>query len=193
MKKLLAVVLTLVLVLSFSVTAFALKSEGGTVYHEIIVNRTNEGSSSTTAERVTVKENGNLELKPVKNDERKFEGWKFYKPNMKAAVVGTDYEIVSVTKADGTKAVEGTDYEVKNGQIVSKNNEYLNVTIKPLSDTVYVSEAYKGVEIKFNVPKDTVNAPVTGESVNMGVVFALVMLLVAGAGVAVISSKRAFN
>ena len=190
MKKLLAVVLALVLVLSFSVTAFALKSPGGTVYHEVIINRTNDGESSETAERVTVKQNGELELKPGKSEDLKFEGWKFFKPDMSAAVVGTDFEIVKVTKEDGTAAVKGTDYEVKNGQVVAKDGKIINVVIKPIADTVYVSEVFNGVKIEFNVPDGTVNSPVTADS---GIaVVALVMALVAGA-VMLFASKRAYN
>ena len=144
MKKIFALILTVALILSFSVSAFALKSAGGTEYHEVIVNRTNDGKNSSVADRVTVEKDGTIALKPVENDNREFEGWKFYKPNKSPALAGTDYEIVSVTLPDGTKAVEGTDYVVEKGEIVSKNGAYLNVVIKPLSDTVYVSEAYEG-------------------------------------------------
>ncbi|MBE6728948.1 MAG: hypothetical protein E7568_01795 [Ruminococcaceae bacterium] len=188
MKKLLAVVLTVVLVLSFSVSAFALKSPGGTVYHEVIVNRTNDGASSETAERIVVKENGELELKPVENDQRDFEGWKFFKPNMEAAVEGKDFEIVAVTKKDGSKAVEGTDYEIKNGQVIPKDGAYINVTIKPLADTVYVSEVYKGVKIEFKVPDGTVNSPVTGASLS---VVAILFAAVIGGAALMLASRKA--
>ena len=191
MKKIFALILTVALILSFSVSAFALKSAGGTEFREVIVNRTNDGKNSSVADRVTVEKDGTIALKPVENDNREFEGWKFYKPNKSPALAGTDYEIVSVTLPDGTKAVEGTDYVVKNGEVVSLKGDYINVVIKPLSDTVYVSEAYEGVEIDFNVPKDTVN-PLTGESVNLSVIATLVMLVLGGAALAV-SSKRAFN
>ena len=130
MKKLLAIVLTVVLVLSFSVTAFALKSPGGTVYYEVIVNRTNTGENSEVAEKVIVRENGSYELVPVENDEIAFEGWGFYDKDMNAAKLGEDFEIVGVTRADGTAAEEGVDYEIKNGEVVSKNGDYLKVKIK---------------------------------------------------------------
>ncbi len=191
MKKIFALILTVALIFTFSVSAFALKSAGGTEYHEVIVNRTNEGKNSEVADRVTVQKDGTIALKPVQNESRDFEGWKFYKPNKSPALAGTDYEIVSVTLPDGSKAVEGTDYVIEKGEIVSKNGAYLNVVIKPLSDTVYVSEAYEGVDIEFNVPKDTVN-PLTGESVNLSVVATLIMFVMAGAALAV-ASKRAFN
>ena len=190
MKKLLAIVLTVVLVLSFSVTAFALKSPGGTVYYEVIVNRTNTGENSEVAEKVIVKENGSIELSPVENDEIAFEGWGFYDKNMNAAKPGKDFEIVGVTRPDGTAAEEGVDYEIKNGKVVSKNGDYLNVEIKPLTDDLRVSELYEGVDVDINPPKDDDKpvSPPTG--VDYSVVAALVALAVLSGAFAVVSAKR---
>ncbi len=190
MKKLLAVVLTIVLVLAFSVSSFALKSPEGTVYYEVIVNRTNTGDNSDVAEKVTVLENGTLELAPVENDEIKFEGWGFYTKNMNAAKEGKDFEIVSVTFADGTAAVKGEDYEIKNGKVVSKDGEYLNVTIKPLSDNLYVSELYKGVDVEITPPGGKPVSPPTGVNYNMAAVAALFALVFASGAVAVVAAKR---
>lgn len=187
MKKLMALILTVVLVLSFSVSAFALKSPGGNVYHEVIIDRTNANGSDVD-ERVTVKENSDLEIKPVGNDEKEFEGFEFFKPDMSAAEVGKDFEIVKVTKEDGSAAVKGTDYDVINGKVVSKNGDYINVTIKPLVDTIYVSEAYKGGKADFNPPKGTVNSPVTGMS--LSVVMMLVAVVLGGVALMVASRKK---
>ena len=189
MKKVLAISLALILVLAFSVTSFALKSPGGTVYSEVIINRTNSGASSTTAERVTVKDGDSIEIVPVENDNLDFEGWKIYTPDMKAAKEGKDYEITSVTKKDGTPAAKGTDYTVKDGEIYSVNGEYISINVKPLSDTLYVSEAYKGVKVEFNPPKGTVNSPVTGEN-NMALVIALGVAMLLSGVMAVVSVKR---
>ena len=189
MKKILAICLTLVLILAFSVSSFALKSPGGTVYHEIIINRTNTGESSSTAERVTVKEGNSLDVTPGASSTLDFEGWKIYTPDMKAAEEGKDYEIISVTKKDGTPAVKGTDYTVKNGEIYSVNGEYITIDIKPLTDTLYVSEVFEGVKIEFNPPKETVNSPVTGEN-NMALVFALGVAMLLSGAMAVVSVKR---
>lgn len=190
MKKILAIMLTVILVLSFSVSAFALKSPGGTVYFEVIVNRTNTGENSEVAEKVIVKENGTLELEPVENDDIEFEGWGFYKKNGNAAKIGEDLKIESVTKADGSVAKEGVDYEIKNGKIVSKNNEYLTVEIKPLKDGVMVSELYEGVDVEINVPGT--NKPISPPTADFsmavaGLLFALVVL----SGASVVAVKRA--
>lgn len=187
MKKFIALILTVVLVLSFSVSAFALKSPGGNVYHEVIIDRTNANSSDVD-ERVTVKEGGELEIKPVGNNQKDFEGWEFYKPNMGAAEIGKDFEIVAVTKEDGSAAVKGTDYDIVGGKVVSKNGDYINVTIKPLVDTIYVSEAYKGGKADFNPPKGTVNSPVTGMS--LSVIMTLIAVILGGAALMVASRKK---
>ncbi len=190
MKKILAIMLTVILVLSFSVSAFALKSPGGTVYFEVIVNRTNTGENSDVAEKVVVKENGTLELAPVENDDIAFEGWGFYKKNGNAAKIGEDLEIESVTKADGSVATEGVDYEIKNGKIVSKNNEYLTIEVKPLKDDVMISELYEGVDVDINVPgtDKPVSPPTADFSMAVaGLLFALVVL----SGASVVAVKRA--
>ena len=189
MKKLLAIVLTVALVLAFSVSALALKSPGGTVYYEVVVNRTNTGDNSDVAEKVTVLENGTLELAPVENDEIKFEGWGFYKKNGNAAKEGKDFEIVSVTFADGTAAVKGEDYEIKNGKVVSKDGEYLNVVIKPISDNLMVSELYEGVDVEITPPGGKPVSPPTGVNFNMAVVAALFALVLVS-GAAAVASKR---
>ncbi|MBE6739919.1 MAG: hypothetical protein E7565_06335 [Ruminococcaceae bacterium] len=190
MKKILAIMLTVILVLSFSVSAFALKSPGGTVYYEVLVNRTNTGENSDVAEKVVVKENGTLELAPVENDDIAFEGWGFYKKNGNAAKIGEDLKIESVTKADGSAAKEGVDYEIKNGKIVSKNNEYLTVEIKPLKDGVMVSELYEGVVPEITPPGT--NKPISPSTADFsmavaGLLFALVVL----SGASVVAVKRA--
>ena len=190
MKKILAIMLTVILVLSFSVSAFALKSPGGTVYFEVIVNRTNTGENSEVAEKVIVKENGTLELAPVENDDIAFEGWGFYKKNGNAAKIGEDLKIESVTKADGSAATEGVDYEIKNGKIVSKNNEYLTIEVKPLKDEVMISELYEGVDVDINVPgtDKPVSPPTADFSMAVaGLLFALVVL----SGASVVAVKRA--
>jgi hypothetical protein len=190
MKKILAIMLTVILVLSFSVSAFALKSPGGTVYFEVVVNRTNTGENSDVAEKVVVKENGTIELAPVENDDIAFEGWGFYKKNGNAAKIGEDLKIESVTKADGSVATEGVDYEIKNGKIVSKNNEYLTIEVKPLKDDVMISELYEGVDVEINVPgtDKPVSPPTADFSMAVaGLLFALVVL----SGASVVAVKRA--
>ena len=99
-------------------------------------------------------------------------------------------KIESVTKADGSVATEGVDYEIKNGKIVSKNNEYLTIEVKPLKDGVMVSELYEGVDVDINVPgtDKPVSPPTADFSMAVaGLLFALVVL----SGASVVAVKRA--
>lgn len=193
MKKLLAIMLTVVLVLSFSVSAFALQSPNGTVYYEVHVNRTNTGESSDVAEKYVVKEDGSLELNPVENDKIKFEGWEFYKKNgnkLEAAKIGEDLKIEKVTKADGSEAKLGVDYEIKNGKVVSKKNQYLSVTIKPLSDDVVVSELYKDVDVEINLPgSDKPLSPPTADFSMAVAGLLLALVVVSGASVLAVAKR----
>lgn len=190
MKKLLAILLTVVLVLSFSVSAFALKSPGGTVYYEVVINRTNTGDNSDVAEKVTVLEDGSLELAPVENDEIDFEGWGFYKSNGAAAKEGVDFEIETVTLPNGAAAKEGVDYEIKGGKVIAKKGEYLTVTIKPLKDGIMVSELYEGVDVEITPPGGKPVSPPTGVNYNMALVVALLSLVLVSGAVAAASAKR---
>ncbi len=192
MKKILAILLTLVLVMGFSVSAMAVTSPGGVEYNDVYINRTSTGSSSQTAEHVSVKEGDTLELVPG-DSELEFLGWNFYNPDMKEAEIDKDFEIVSVKKADGTDAVKGTDYTIEGGKIVAKNGTVLKVVIKPIADKLYVSENFKGVDIKFNISDTESLSPVTGIDVNYTVVAILGFVLIASAAVAVVASKKAFN
>lgn len=188
MKKFVALILAVVLVLSFSVSALALKSPGGTIYFEVIVNRTNQGESNKIDEVINVKENGELELVPVVNEEKKFEGWEFYDADMKPAEVGKDFEIVKVTKKDGSEAIKGIDYEIVGSKVVPKAEEYINVVIKPLVDRVIVNEAFKGVKPNVVLPSGDVLSPVTGMSTS--VVMMLVAAILGGAALMVVSRKK---
>lgn len=188
MKKFVALILAVVLVLSFSVSALALKSPGGTIYFEVIVNRTNQGESNKTDEVINVKENGELELVPVVNEEKEFEGWEFYDADMKPAEIGKDFEIVKVTKKDGSEAIKGIDYEIVGSKVVPKAEEYINVVIKPLVDRVIVNEAFKGVKPNVVLPSGDVLSPVTGMSTS--VVMMLVAAILGGAALMVVSRKK---
>lgn len=160
MKRIIALVLSLVLVLAFAVSAVALVSPGGLVYRKIIVNRTNTGTNSTQPEAfvVIVGENGTVTVVPKESETLTFEGWAlfgFWNVTTKKgtpAKAGTDYEIIEVKLKDGTPAIEGVDYRLdKEGYISAIDGKLITVTIKPLIDMLYVSEAYEGVEIIFNL------------------------------------------
>ena len=67
---------------------------------------------------------------------------------------------------------------------------YLNVTIKPLSDSIYVSELYKGVDVVITPPGGKPVSPVTGVNFNMAAVAALFALVLLSGASAVVAAKR---
>ena len=192
MKKILAIMLAVILALSISVPAFAAKSPGGNVYFVVIINKpdTSEGAADGTTkdEKVTVKENGTIVIKPVEDVEIKFEGWGFFKQNGSAAKEGVDYKIESVKLADGTEAKKGVDYEVKEGNVVAINNTHLEVTFIPLADGLHVSADEEYVPKADDDNKEPVSPPTADFSMAVaGLLFALVVL--SGASV-VAAAKR---
>jgi hypothetical protein len=193
MKKVFAILLTVILVLSLSVPAFAAKSPNGTIYFEVIVNRPVEDDSSssdaTETTKVTVKEDGVVVVEAVKNQEVKFDGWFFFKQNGSAAKEGVDYEIETVKLADGTVAKEGVDYKVEDGKVVSINNVPLQVEIKPLADGLSISADSKYVPEKPGNNDEPVSPETADFSMAVaGILFALVVL--SGAAT-VVAAKRA--
>ncbi len=188
MKKILSVLLALALVFTFAVSAFALNSPQGVENAKVVINRTANGSNSSVAETVAVKEDGSLELKPG-DSKLKFNGWGVYTTDgKKEAVLNRDYTIVSVTLASGKAAVEGTDYKIVDGKIESLNNAALNITIKPLIAQLFVSELFGNVDVKFNIP-----SPVTGYDYQTGLVVALALVILGAAATVIASRKRVFD
>lgn len=189
MKKVFAILLTVILVLSLSVPAFAAKSPNGTIYFEVIVNRPVEGDDATETTKVTVKEDGVVVVEAVKNQEVKFDGWFFFKQNGSAAKEGVDFEIETVKLADGTVAKEGVDYKVEDGKVVSINNVPLQVEIKPLADGLSISADSEYVPEKPGNDDEPVSPETADFSMAVaGILFALVVL--SGAAT-VVAAKRA--
>lgn len=107
MKKLIAVMISLVLVLSFSVVAFAADSPSGTVVRTVTVingaNAKGAPQSIPVGQSVTV---------TADSSKGTFNSWKVY-------------------KADGSAAVAGTDYTVSAGSLTATS-----LTITPLTDLI---------------------------------------------------------
>jgi len=190
MKKIFAVLLAVILIMTFSFSAMALVSPQGPAYNTIYINRTSSGESSEIAERVTVVEGESSLIVPTDSTKYEFLGWNIYTPDMKFAKEGVDYEIAAVKKADGTPAVEGTDYTKENGKIVAKDGKLISVDIRPLIDVIYVSENHKGVDIKFNISSSETLSPPTGFDYSVVVILSTVILAV---GALTIVSKRAYS
>ena len=119
MKKVFAIVLSLILVFALSITAFAAKSPTGQKYYNVTLQKgiAVEGVESAGVNAV-IDEDGNVHVK-ADPKEGTFNSWSIYK------IVKTN------GKQKITKAVNGKDYEILSGSLNSKD-----LVIKPLADIV---------------------------------------------------------
>ena len=178
MKKIIALVLSIVMVCCFSVTAFAAESPSAnekvtvTVRKADVVNPAGKVDTEYTFDAgttITVKANSKYGT---------FNSWSVYKEETATGVsapVKSDVVTLSVAKTlAATKtvdAVAGTDYEIVKGSLTSTE-----MTIK-LNTSVIVCGNYNNVKTDPNVASgadDSSSAPQTGD---MTMVWALVVML----------------
>lgn len=190
MKKVFAFALVVVLIMSFALPVFAYTSPGGSVFNEVFVNKTGDGSSEEDSEKIYVEEDSSLKIEPSKSDELEFKGFEIYTEDMKPAKEGKDFDLEKVLLDNGSEAKEGTDYEVKNGKIVSKNGKYLTIVIIPKVETLYVSDAFEGVDIEFNKPDGDKLSPETGVNMNVAAVTVMSLIILASAAMSIVSFKK---
>lgn len=167
MKKLLALVLTLVLIIGLAVPVFAAKSAGGTVYFKVVVvdgNGHKDAPADATPDNIThttVVEGNKIK---VTADESKgdFDGWVIY-------------------KADGTVAVKDVDYKVL-GAFTLADSE---IEIIPLA-TIVITANYNGVKTETVIVNDEDESPETGDN-TVVVLSAVALIALCGA---VVSKKQ---
>ncbi len=163
MKKIIALLLSVLLLVSFSVTAFAAKSPvADDVFNVTIINGENAKpnvSNNDGTKNVTV------EADPDKGD---FDEWVIY-------------------KADGkTLAVEGVDYKIVKGSLKDEK-----LVILPLKGIIicgnYNGVTTKPIVVEPEADKDDSNkAPQTSDNVAT----ALSVVMIAALGFAVVAKKR---
>ena len=146
MKKILALILTLVLIMGLSVPVFAAKSAGGTVYFKVVVvdgNDHKDAPAGTTPENITEKVViDDNKIKVTANEEKgEFDGWVIY-------------------KADGTVAKKDVDYKVL-GAFSLTDPE---IEIIPLTSIV-ITANYNGVKTETVIINDEDESPETGDSI----------------------------
>ena len=184
MKKLIALVLSAVMIFCFSVTAFAADSPTAaekvtvTVRKADVVDPVGKVDTQYTLDAgktITVKANSKYGT---------FNSWSVYKEEATAAGVSTtvNSEVITLSAvknlATTTKmvdAVEGKDYEIVKGSLTASE-----MTIK-LNTTVVVCGNYDNVKTDPNASSnadDSASAPATND---MTVVYAVVMMLAVAA------------
>ena len=145
MKKAIAILLTLIMIVGMAVPAFAAKSPNGQEYFKVVIVDGNDHKDAPAGE----KHENITETLIVKNDKviakanpekGKFNGWKIYKANGQPAVLGVDYKIVG--------AFSLTDSEIQ---------------IIPLA-TIVITANYNGVKTETVIVNDEEEAPPMGDS-----------------------------
>jgi hypothetical protein len=168
MKKFFAILLTLVLVMSMSVPAFAAKSpEGKPVFQVHFIDGADDDKGVT--QRVEKDKQGNDATAVVftfKADEKKgkFDGWVIYKANGQVAVEGVDYRVLG--------AFSLTDEKIE---------------IIPLASIV-VTANYNGIKTETVILNEEDEAPQTGDNT---VVYLSVIALAALCGIVVAKKQLA--
>ena len=154
MKKVFAVVLAVILVMSLSVTAFAAvqSPQGVSVYKVYVINGS---GAKTQITEVAVGESITLTADPEMG---KFDKWMIY-------------------KMDGSLAVEGEDYTIVSGSLTTET-----ITIIPLANII-ITGNYNGKITKFDVTNDEPVSPQTGDT-SVVMLGAMMVLALAGAVVA---------
>lgn len=156
MKKLIALVLSVVMICCFSVTAFAADSPEATEKVTVTIRKADTADQAFKADVTHTIDNGTvIELK-ADAKYGKFDGWTLYAADGKTLAAATDYEIVSGSLTEGT------------------------ITIK-LNKSVIICANYDNVKTDPNASSNadgSDSAPSTGD---MTVAYALVVMLAVAA------------
>lgn len=147
MKKVFALILAVVLVMSLSVTAFAAKnSPSPEVFHTVQV--INGQGANTEIHKVKVGEDVEL---IAKDDIGPFNEWKIF-------------------LNDGTPAVPGTHYTIV-GKLTDKT-----IVLKPLTNLI-VTGNYNGKDTTFKVQNGEATSPKTGDTAVVAIASVMVLSL----------------
>lgn len=195
MKKIIALILTVVMVCCFSVTAFAAESPSATEKVTVTVRKADVADPTVKVDvNYTLDKGATLTVK-ANSKYGTFNSWSVYK--VEATVEGVsapvNSEIITLsavknlaTTTKTVEAVQGIDYEIVKGSLTSSE-----MTIK-LNTAVIVCGNYDNVKTDPNVDSnadDSDSAPKTGD---MTAVYAMVIALAAvafGFGVKKVYSK----
>ncbi len=196
MKKIIALVLSLVLVCCFSLTAFAAESPSAGEKYSVIIRKATGAAPVEKADiEYTVEKDTLITVKADEATYGTFNSWSVYK--VEATVEGTSAPVNSgiitlsatINLAATTQtaaAVEGTDYEIVSGSLTAKE-----MTVKVNNDVIICGnygDTITDPDVNSNAD-NSANAPQTGDMT--AVYFAVVALAIVafGFGVKKVYSK----
>lgn len=147
MKKVFALIIAVILVMSLSVTAFAAKNSP-VVNPFNTVQVINGQGANTEIHKVNIGESVEL---VAKDNIGKFDGWKVY-------------------LTDGTPAVPGTHYTIV-GNLTDKT-----IVLKPLTNLI-VTGNYNGKDTTFKIQNGEATSPKTGDTAVVAIASVMVLSL----------------
>ncbi len=194
MKKIIALVLSIVLVCCFSVTAFAADSPtAGQKYSVTIRKATGNDPVSKADIKYTVEKDTILTVKADEAKYGKFDSWSIYK--VEETATGTSAPVnsgimtlsaINLATTNAVAAVENTDYEIVSGSLTSKE-----LTIKVKNDIIICAN-YGGEITDPNVNSNadnSANAPQTGDVTALYAGAIMLAVVAFGFGVKKVYSK----
>ncbi|MDO4608852.1 MAG: hypothetical protein Q4B40_06645 [Clostridia bacterium] len=181
MKKIIALVLSVVLICCCSVTAFA--AESPTAGSKVTVTIRKADSVAPTEKvdiKYTVDKGAVISVKADEAKYGKFDSWSIYKATevadgvsapVKSGVITLNAARNLATKITTTTAVEGTDYEIVSGSLTAKE-----LTVKVNTDVIICGN-YKGVITNPLTNSTADNSAVAPQTGDMTVLYATIIML----------------
>lgn len=176
MKKLIALVLSVVMICCFSVTAFAADSPSATEKVTVTVRKADVVDPAGKVDTEYTLDAGMTLTVKANSKYGKFDSWSVYKASATTPSTGMiTLSVLNLASAKTEDAVQGTDYEIVKGSLTTEE-----MTIK-LNTSVIVCGNYDNVKTDPNVSSNadgSDSAPSTGD---MTVAYALVVMLAVAA------------
>ncbi len=181
MKKFVAILMAVVLVMALSVTTFAADSPVGEAKYTVY---TIDGQGAATGVKM-VQDGKNIAVTAEGDGE--FDGWKIYTADGKEAVcanpegvstaslaLGTPFSLatISINSLTASLAKATADYTIIEGSLTSEK-----LVIEPHTNLI-VTANYDGVVTEFNINNGEVESPATGDVIVLALAVVMMMAIV---------------
>lgn len=173
MKKIIALVLSIVLICCFAVTAFAAESPVATKKATVTVRKAAIADSVGKVDTEFTVETGDTVTVKAENKYGTFNSWSIYKE-----VAATTTGMITLNVAAATKyveAVEGVDYEIVSGSLTSSE-----LTVK-LNSSVIICGNYDNVKTDPSAPSVSDSSDKSPATNDMTVAYAVIVMLAVAA------------